>query len=556
MTGVKDDTKTASQAWRKRPRKWTPKSKLGCKTCKIRRVKCDEARPSCLKCQSTGRTCDGYDAAPRFVEVAAEVQTSQDNRVHTKTTAAQRAPSACRQNHHSLTLQSLRPFMVLPVTNTPAQTEAMSFFEFISVKGLNEYYPSDSWRRTLMFFSQTVPSVRHAAVALALLHRNYHDGCSGPPSVAEQEPLFHYNKAIQLVLAQRSGDSVEEMAITLLVCYLFMSYDNLAGNYLQAFTHLQGGVELARNIPQANLGEGTGNVSSSSRMLLAHVVRQMRRLDMQAVTSMVHWTPDEIQEKVASRLLSSNGGGFASLSHAADDLQVLIARAMRLQWMAQEAFFADGVPSDAAKALVIEQLETWSRHFEEMLARPSHRDHGTDTGNSSRLILLLRLQNTVLWVLASGLGPGREMGYDKFLPQFQQCVAMADDVAAAHELYAGSSKPAFTPEVAILPVLYIIGAKCRDPAVRRDVLRILRRQPLRESVWDSAFAAKAVERITEIEEGGADGPRAKSMEEIALWQRIECVSWVQVVGDKSISRMELKYTFCKQKGEHTESIVI
>ncbi|KAF5721012.1 hypothetical protein FMUND_3915 [Fusarium mundagurra] len=27
----------------------------------VRRVKCDEARPSCLKCTSTGRTCDGYE---------------------------------------------------------------------------------------------------------------------------------------------------------------------------------------------------------------------------------------------------------------------------------------------------------------------------------------------------------------------------------------------------------------------------------------------------------------------------------------------------------------
>ncbi|KAK8113424.1 hypothetical protein PG984_013950 [Apiospora sp. TS-2023a] len=443
---------------------------------------------------------------------------------------------------------------------TPAQTEAMSFFELISVQCLNEYYPSEAWRRTLMFFSQTVPSVRHAAVALALLHRTYHEGGSGQLSVSEQAPLLHYNKAIQLMLAQSRADSVETMAITLLVCYLFMSFDNLAGNYQQALTHLQGGVELARNIPGAILGEGfasNGTAPSSNCTLLAHIVKQIRRLDMQAVAFMVRWTPNETQDV---GLGSSNGGAFASLSHAADDLQVLIARAMRLQWMAQEASFADGVPSKASKELVIEQLETWSRRFEEMLLTqpPSHRGHGTDTGNrSSRLVILLRLQNTILWILVNSLGPGREMEYDKFLPEFRQCVAMADDVTAAHQLYAGSAKPAFTPEVAILPVLYIIGAKCRDPAVRREVLRILRRQPLREAVWDNAFAARAVERIAEIEEdGGAGKVRAKTMEEIAVGQRIECVSWVQVIGGRSMARMELEYTFCKQEGTHTESIVI
>ncbi|CAG5180958.1 uncharacterized protein ALTATR162_LOCUS9522 [Alternaria atra] len=36
------------------------KVRTGCSVCKIRRVKCDETKPSCLKCTSTGRTCEGY----------------------------------------------------------------------------------------------------------------------------------------------------------------------------------------------------------------------------------------------------------------------------------------------------------------------------------------------------------------------------------------------------------------------------------------------------------------------------------------------------------------
>ncbi|KAF3029489.1 hypothetical protein E8E15_010723 [Penicillium rubens] len=36
------------------------KSRSGCKTCKIRRVKCDEEKPSCLRCSTTGRKC-GYE---------------------------------------------------------------------------------------------------------------------------------------------------------------------------------------------------------------------------------------------------------------------------------------------------------------------------------------------------------------------------------------------------------------------------------------------------------------------------------------------------------------
>ncbi|PMD57420.1 uncharacterized protein K444DRAFT_53748, partial [Hyaloscypha bicolor E] len=35
-----------------------PKSRSGCRTCKIRRVKCDESRPQCERCIKFGTTCD------------------------------------------------------------------------------------------------------------------------------------------------------------------------------------------------------------------------------------------------------------------------------------------------------------------------------------------------------------------------------------------------------------------------------------------------------------------------------------------------------------------
>ncbi|KAE8413553.1 hypothetical protein BDV36DRAFT_268138 [Aspergillus pseudocaelatus] len=37
---------------------------LGCITCKARRVKCDETRPSCQQCSLQGTTCGGY---PNFL---------------------------------------------------------------------------------------------------------------------------------------------------------------------------------------------------------------------------------------------------------------------------------------------------------------------------------------------------------------------------------------------------------------------------------------------------------------------------------------------------------
>ncbi|KAM3432457.1 hypothetical protein MY4824_006534 [Beauveria thailandica] len=43
-----------------RQKRWATKSKTGCATCRIRRIKCDEGKPYCQRCVLTGRQCSGY----------------------------------------------------------------------------------------------------------------------------------------------------------------------------------------------------------------------------------------------------------------------------------------------------------------------------------------------------------------------------------------------------------------------------------------------------------------------------------------------------------------
>ncbi|KAK7428993.1 hypothetical protein QQZ08_004400 [Neonectria magnoliae] len=536
-----ENTKTANQAWRKKSRKFAPKSRLGC------------------------RTCDGYGEMPlafkteiessyRHNEKANRAESCDSYRPCTTISAYQ--PRQWHAKHHGPISRNLGPFMILPVSGS-AQTEAMGVFEYMSIKHLNEYNPCESWRKTLMFFSQTVPSVRHAAIALALIHRKHLDRDSGDPWLPDNAPLLHYNRAIQLLLNQESGDSTETTAITLLVCYLFTCFDHLAGNFVQAIKHLRGGVELSRNIDKAILNNNStydDAKPSGVCTLICQAARQIRRLDMQAVTFLVDWTPADIQESLLSQP-SPSDSAFRSLDQATDHLQILIARVMRLRHTEQEMSPMGKMPpsSSSVEDIVRGQLETWSSLFENMLQQGS--SYETDS-EIHPLISLLRLQHTIVWILISNYGSGREMDYDNFLAQFQQCVALAGDVAAAHERFSGSLKPTFTPEIGIVPVLYLIGVKCRHPVVRREVLSILRRQPIREAVWDSILVARVVERVIEIEEGGSgSGEVTQSMEQIPAWQRVETMSWVYVSG-QSAARLDIKYTFCAREEIHTEPLMI
>ncbi|OTA04864.1 hypothetical protein A9Z42_0054550 [Trichoderma parareesei] len=437
----------------------------------------------------------------------------------------------------------------------------MGFFEYISIKHLNEYRPSESWRRSLMFFSQTVPSVRYAAIALALanqnyLHRGFRDQLHQPPPSKDWLPdkvaLFYYNRAIQLLLKHQSGDSEDTTAITLLVCYLFICFDHLAGNYAQAMKHLRGGVELSRNTQKAILDGNNAydeTKASGTHQLICQITRQIRRLDMQAVTFLVDWTPADIEDTAVSQLAHPNSA-FQSLDQAADQLQSLIARVMRLRNNPEQQMLPSSV-----KNSVLEQLETWSTLFENML-----QQHGRSSDSEETvypLITLLRLQYTIVWTYLSSSGPGRELEYDNFLTQFQQCVALAGDFAAVHERYSGSLKPTFTPEIGMIPVLYIIGAKCRHPVVRREALNLLRRQPIREAVWDSVVVARVVERIMEIEEDGFEKwEMIQSMAQIPVWQRVEALSFAHVVDGQSAGRVDINYTFCTREGPHIESFIM
>ncbi|OAA63096.1 Zn(2)-C6 fungal-type DNA-binding domain protein [Cordyceps fumosorosea ARSEF 2679] len=48
-----------------RQKRWATKTRTGCITCRIRRVKCDEAKPMCNRCMTSGRMCDGYKNPPK-----------------------------------------------------------------------------------------------------------------------------------------------------------------------------------------------------------------------------------------------------------------------------------------------------------------------------------------------------------------------------------------------------------------------------------------------------------------------------------------------------------
>lgn len=126
---------------RRRARK--PRGRTGCRTCRIRRIKCDELRPICVRCSSTGRTCDGYETF-LFSSVLA---------------------------HRSISLRvDAVPNSSLNLSSYEAQT--FDFFRQRTVKEITGCFRSQLFERFLLQVSHQDPTILHAAAAVGAMHLN------------------------------------------------------------------------------------------------------------------------------------------------------------------------------------------------------------------------------------------------------------------------------------------------------------------------------------------------------------------------------------------------
>ena len=185
---------------RKRAR--APKVRSGCKTCRVRRVKCDETRPSCLKCSSTGRTCDGYVHEP-FTDVA---------RVQDWVEVGIPSGPAVSISRCSKELRSFQHF-----------TERTR----LELQGA---FACELWSESLLRLAYFEPAIRHAVVALSSFHELFHQQRQTsdqvrPVSHDTSFALTQYNLAIKAITSPRPDLDRPSATVALVSCIVFFSIE-------------------------------------------------------------------------------------------------------------------------------------------------------------------------------------------------------------------------------------------------------------------------------------------------------------------------------------------
>jgi hypothetical protein len=191
---------------------------------RLRRIKCDEAKPSCQRCSTTGRKCDGYSS-----DITISSQTPKN----------------------STDLQLIQRISV-HVPGNAEEKRGFDFFLWNTAAELSGYYDSSFWGRLILAASAQKPSIRHAVIAIGALHEDFSRKRLVPstPSAEDQKTQFALNQYAKAMGAlRRSLSSGKEESLTALMsCILLVCFDSLRGWFEAAMVHLQSGLRILRDM--------------------------------------------------------------------------------------------------------------------------------------------------------------------------------------------------------------------------------------------------------------------------------------------------------------------
>lgn len=128
-------------------------------------------------------------------------------------------------------------------------------------------------------------------------------------------------------------------------------------------------------------------------------------------------------------------------------------------------------------------------------------------------LLDMRKQNTMMYLeYVNACEMGRysnavpSFSWDKFNAQFAKIVSLAAWIVNNQDCGSPSAtpvRPSFSLDNGVIAPLYEVATLCRDPAIRRRAVQILRSAPRQEGVFNSHLSAMVAERVIEIEEAAA-----------------------------------------------------
>ncbi|KAF7876531.1 hypothetical protein EAF04_001620 [Stromatinia cepivora] len=301
-----------------RKKAWKPKSKTGCLTCRIRRVKCGEEKPECLRCTKTGRICDGYDPDRPEMSIAGLARGASAESSSTASSIA--SPTASIIAMPSLTIEGDRE-----------ERRSFNFFINNTAPELAGNFESRFWNSLVLQRCHSDPPIRHAVIALGAFHESFKFGdiklweAGAIDDPKKRFALLQNNKAIRHLTGHLSqGGNPKPPEVILISCLLFICFEAMQGNYQAAFAHLNSGLKILGDCVQRNENGPNGHSESNLTLefIRSELVPLFGALDIQATAILpISWGMTTGSTKFDFRTQTSIPDRISSLNEAKYHLQ-------------------------------------------------------------------------------------------------------------------------------------------------------------------------------------------------------------------------------------------
>jgi hypothetical protein len=443
---------------------------------RIRRVKCDEAKPSCLRCTSTGRKCDGYE-----VDTVRARDLKPEMRLHASKSTISQAPGSLAADYELRALQHFR-------TRTgPA---------------LSASFDCDFWNTVVLQVSVTQDPVRSAIIALSCLHESFEETRGNVDLVRHVDSnhvlaLQQYNKAVYQTAQMLNLQDTTSCRVALISCLLFICLELIQDNYTISINHLIGGLRMLLYCERAAI-----SLSSQPSLSLLH--ENLKKFFGRIVVQTMFMGDTHFDVRVIPKhSQADNPTSFASVTEARDVLDTVFLSVYPFLHLVKGE--PDHNNGKIYQKTLLNRLQAWYHLFREL----ETKSQGKLTAKDITGIRLLEIHYTCLSIMIdTSLDPSQyflETPASVFLQIVTLVENLLDQQTKSSSPFDNAPPfrlPHYSFDLGVIGPLFYIAVKCWNSVLRKKVISLLQHPkiPHREGIWTAPMTVTMAQRIIDVEE--------------------------------------------------------
>lgn len=471
---------------------------------RTRRVKCDESKPSCKRCQKFGVRCDGYQifvssntpqrrTPPKGVDIPKPQPPVQS--IISRISSRARFENDLELRYFRIFCDQISSHIAIPHRLT-------------------------LWEQLIPQASEAEPFIRHILVAIGSLSKGLgfapspHERATVEnPQAEHQYALQQYGKAL-IGMRKAAENGEPNMRTALIACLLVFCFETLQGRQGAACALASSGITLfhdrgakkTRQTIEDDLIQAFTSLDQEVLLLLGNrplavtqrlfeedtkKIRQMPRIITTLDEAMKYWQlikTRNLHLMNMGKLIQKPPTPIEELGDPVEKDHAVTEANLKASY--SEVGAPPLIQCECKKC--IQDIHHWLSATDQLFNEL--------TDKSSIIIAnLLGIQAHMHIINISGIAFTTEIIYDTLTPQFEAIVELSTSIHG-YRKFSSERSGVYPFDFGIIPGLFTVGARCRDHDIRTRAIDLMSASHYREGFWDSLAAAGIARWLRDVEE--------------------------------------------------------